>query len=89
MNPVQYERMWARGGRILTILAMTHPTGALVFGASTLVFGSARDPRAEGRSRRCGFSAPVQSPSAVWAIAHGGVATSDVSLSAHTSCGKT
>jgi len=37
MNPVQYERMWARGSRTLTILAMTHPTGALVFGASTVV----------------------------------------------------
>jgi 4-hydroxybenzoate polyprenyltransferase len=37
MNPVQYERMWARGSRTLTILAVTHPTGALVFGASTVV----------------------------------------------------
>jgi len=30
---VQYERLWARGSRGLSVLALTHPTGVLVFGA--------------------------------------------------------
>ena len=34
MTSAQYERMWSRGSRTRGILAMTHPTGVLVFGAS-------------------------------------------------------
>ncbi len=37
MNPTQYERMWARGSKTLSILALTHPTGVLVFGATAFL----------------------------------------------------
>jgi 4-hydroxybenzoate polyprenyltransferase len=37
MIPEQHERMWARGSRFRSIVAMAHPTGALVFGATVVL----------------------------------------------------
>jgi len=37
MSRAQHERRWARGSKTLSILAMTHPTGILVFGASAFL----------------------------------------------------
>ena len=34
MTRTQYERRWATGSAALSVLALTHPTGVLVFGAS-------------------------------------------------------
>lgn len=37
MSSVQYEGVWARGSRTLSILGLTHPTGVLVVGASAFL----------------------------------------------------
>lgn len=36
-NSNQYERVWARGNKAFSILALTHPTAVLVFGSLTVI----------------------------------------------------
>jgi 4-hydroxybenzoate polyprenyltransferase len=64
-HPAQYERMWARGSKAFSILALTHPTAVLIFGASVLVLAilaerdlpDARVAISLGLSMACGQSA--------------------------------